>query len=96
MIAAEKTILEPLILDLVAFVAVRPRPYGEIMEEWRTSCPRLPVWEDAVDRGLVVRRATPDGSVVEATAAGRALLAAAGRLQACTTIAADRPTRPTR
>jgi len=79
---AETTILEPLILDLVAFVAERPRPYAEIMDGWRTSCPRLPVWEDAVDRGLVVRRAAPGGPVVEATAAGRALLAAAGRAAA--------------
>jgi hypothetical protein len=24
------------------------------MEAWRTSCPRLPVWEDATMNGLVV------------------------------------------
>lgn len=72
--------LEPLILDLVAYVAREPRSYFEIMESWRTSCPRLPVWEDAVDRGLVARRnAGPAGIVVEATAAGRALLRARGR-----------------
>ncbi|MBX9700350.1 MAG: hypothetical protein K2X74_13000, partial [Acetobacteraceae bacterium] len=40
-------------LDLVAWVAAAPRPYGEVIEAWRTSCPRLTVWEDAVDRGLV-------------------------------------------
>lgn len=50
----------PLILDLVADVAGRPRPYAEVMEAWRTSCPRLTVWEDAVDAGLVVVR---DGMV---------------------------------
>ena len=42
-------------LDLVEWVAARPRPYDEVMEAWRTSCPRLTIWEDAVDRGLVVR-----------------------------------------
>src|SRR3546814_10763424 len=44
---------EPLILDLVEWVAAGPRPYAEVMEAWRTSCPRLPVWEDAVERGLI-------------------------------------------
>lgn len=68
---------EPLILDLVAWVAERPRPYAEVMDAWRTSCPRLPVWEDAVDRGLV--RRTRDARV-EATTAGLAMLCAAGRL----------------
>jgi hypothetical protein len=58
--------LRPLMLDLVAFVADRPRPYAEVMEAWRTSCPRLTVWEDAVDAGLVV---VCDG-LVTATPAG--------------------------
>lgn len=44
---------EALILDLVEWVARRARPYDEVMEAWR---PRLPVWEDAVSRGLVARR----------------------------------------
>jgi D-3-phosphoglycerate dehydrogenase len=68
--------IQPLILDFLAWLAAGPRPYGEVMEAWRTSCPRLPIWEDAVDLGLVVRRAPQDGPVVvELTAAGQALLA---------------------
>jgi hypothetical protein len=63
-------VLRPLILDLVAFVAERPRPYAEVLDAWRTSCPRLTVWEDAVDAGLVVVR---DG-LVSATPAGLAAL----------------------
>jgi hypothetical protein len=63
--------LRPLILDLVAFVAERPRPYAEVLDAWRTSCPRLTVWEDAVEAGLVVLR---DG-MVQATEAGRQALA---------------------
>jgi hypothetical protein len=59
-------VLRPLMLDLVAFVAERPRPYAEVLDAWRTSCPRLTVWEDAVDAGLVAVRdgrvsATPFG-----------------------------------
>ena len=42
-----------LVLQLLAWVAARPRTYAETMEAWRTSCPRLPVWEDATDGGLV-------------------------------------------
>lgn len=68
--------IEPLILDLVQFVAVRPRPYAEVIEAWRTSCPRLAVWEEAVERGLVAFEPGADGSArVVATAAGRAALA---------------------
>ena len=62
---------EPLILALVEWIAAGPKPYAEVMEAWRTSCPRLTIWEDAVDRGLVVR----GGTLVEITSAGRALLA---------------------
>jgi hypothetical protein len=67
----------PLVLDLIDWLAARPRPYAEVMEVWRTSCPRLTIWEDAVDAGLVIRRVTAGlGPIVELTPAGRALLAA--------------------
>jgi len=62
--------IRPLMLDLVAFVAEHPRPYAEVLDAWRTSCPRLTVWEDAVEAGLVTLR---DGTV-HATEAGRAAL----------------------
>lgn len=71
---------EPLILDLVEWIAGRPRPYSQVMEAWRTSCPRLPVWEDAVDRGLVARQA--DGGsdpLIAVTPAGLELLRQHGR-----------------
>jgi hypothetical protein len=51
----------PLILDFLAWLAKAPRAYGEVMEVWRTSCPRLTVWEDAVDLGYVARRRDSDG-----------------------------------
>jgi hypothetical protein len=72
-----------LILDLVEWVAERPRPYDEVMAPWRTSCPGLTIWEDAVDQGLVVcERGSGMGTIVEATPSGRALLDAEGRLPA--------------
>jgi len=40
-------------LELLEWVARRPRSYGETMEAWRTHCPRLSVWDDAVIDGLV-------------------------------------------
>lgn len=50
------TALEPLagiMLQFLRWVAARPRCYAEAMEAWRTSCPRLSVWEDAIEAGLV-------------------------------------------
>lgn len=46
---------DPLVLDLVEWIAREPRLYSEVIETWRTSCPRLTIWEDAVDRGFVTR-----------------------------------------
>lgn len=69
-------ITAPLILDFLEYLAARPRPYAEVMEAWRTACPRLTVWEDAVDAGLVARRDSPGGPLIHPTPAGRALLAA--------------------
>ncbi|MFC7475246.1 hypothetical protein ACFQS7_12830 [Dankookia sp. GCM10030260] len=72
-------IIAPLVRDLVAWVAAEPRPYREVMEAWRTSCPRLTVWEDAVDGGFVaLGPGGPEGLQVSATPRGRALLAARG------------------
>jgi hypothetical protein len=67
----------PLVRDLVAWVAAKPRPYREVIEAWRTSCPRLTVWEDAVEGGYVsLDPRGPEGMQVVATPRGLALLAA--------------------
>jgi hypothetical protein len=72
--------LEPLVLDLVEWVAREPRSYAEVFDTWRTSCPRLPVWEEACDRGLVARENAPGRSVlVVVTPAGRRFLQLHGR-----------------
>ena len=70
-----------LLLQFLAWVADRPRGYAETMAAWRTSCPRLQVWEDATDGGLVALGPAASGSTqgearVVLTAAGRAMLAA--------------------
>lgn len=67
---------EALILDLVEWIAQTPRPYGEVMDAWRTSCPRLPVWETACDRHYVQRT----HGAVQVTAEGLARLKRAGRI----------------
>jgi GrpB-like predicted nucleotidyltransferase (UPF0157 family) len=66
--------IEALILDLLESVAPRPRPYLEVMNAWRTSCPKLPVWEEAISRGLIERRSAPDGALVGLTRTGREFL----------------------
>lgn len=71
--------LAPLILDFLQWVAAGPHPYAEVMDRWRTSCPRLTVWEDTVDGGLVAIHQHGDALVVEITQAGRDCLRQAGR-----------------
>jgi len=71
--------VEPLILDLLAWLAKDDRDYLETMDAWRTSCPRLPVWESANDRGLVTRRFENGRAVVRITPEGRDLLARRAR-----------------
>ncbi len=56
--------LEPLIGDFVAWLAQAPRTYHEALEAWRTNCPRLTVWEEAVARGLVARARGADGAAL--------------------------------
>jgi hypothetical protein len=68
------TVVEALVLDLLDWLAIRDRSYEEVMDAWRTSCPRLPVWEDANDRGLVMRREVNGRSIVRITSSGLALL----------------------
>jgi hypothetical protein len=79
---AKTDTLAPLILDFLEWIAVEPRAYSEVMDAWRTSCPRLTVWEDAVDRGFVVRRPVPGAeSRVTLTPLGRRFLDGSGRLR---------------
>ncbi len=67
-------VVEALIVDLLEWVAARERSYEEVMDAWRTSCPKLPVWEDANDRGLITIADVQGRSVVRITPSGRALV----------------------
>ena len=62
---------EPLVLDLVEWVGKEPRSYQAVMDAWRTSCPRLQIWEDAIDHGLLQRYGTEaDQAMVKITPKG--------------------------
>ena len=66
--------VESLVLDLLEWIASGNRTYDEVMEAWRTSCPRFPIWEDANDRGLVRKKPLNGRLCVEITSSGIALL----------------------
>ena len=51
--------VDPLVLDLLEWIGPGARPYSEVLDAWRTSCPRLPVWEEANARGFLDRRHEP-------------------------------------
>jgi hypothetical protein len=68
------TVLSPLVTQLLAWVAAAPRTHAQAMEAWRTSCPRLPAWEEALDEGLINCRGVGDVPVT-LTPAGRNWLA---------------------
>jgi hypothetical protein len=71
---------DALLLDLVEWVARQPRLYAEVIETWRTSCPRLTIWEDAVDRGYLARLPGAGAGVrVDITEAGANFLQQHGR-----------------
>ena len=68
--------VDSLVMDLIDWLGNEPRPYVEVMEAWRTSCPKLPIWEEANRRGLLRQFHEPDGpSLVALSENGRTLLA---------------------
>ncbi len=60
--------------ELLTWIDTRPRTYREAMDAWRSHCPRLTVWEDAVIDGLIEVERTAGGSLVRVTEQGRAAL----------------------
>ena len=58
--------VDALVLDLLEWMGPEPRPYAEVLDAWRTSCPQLPVWETANERGFIVRHR----ALVSVSAAG--------------------------
>ena len=55
---------------MLAWIAERPRSYADTIEAWKTSCPRLSIWEDALADELV----RVERGAVLVTAAGIELL----------------------
>jgi hypothetical protein len=67
--------VDALVIDLLEWIGPRGRPYAEVIEAWRTSCPRLPVWEEANARGYVVHEHVGGaGPLISLSPSGRALL----------------------
>ena len=72
---------DALVLNLVEWIAREPRLYSEVIEAWRTSCPRLTIWEDAVDHSYVARQAVAGlGVRVAITEGGEKFLREHGRI----------------
>ena len=74
--------LEPLILDLLEWLAAGPRPYREVMDAWRSSCPRLTIWEDSIDAGYIARVRGAHEQLICLTPVGRCFLEANRRTPA--------------
>ena len=71
---------QSLILDLLEWIVARPRTYSDVMDAWKTSCPRLTIWEDATDAGLVELVSSDKGQkLVQVTELGREFLSRHGR-----------------
>ena len=65
-----------LMIQFLGWIADRPRTRSEVMEAWRSTCPRQTIWEDAIIEGLV--QIDPRSkTLVLLTALGRAALEAA-------------------
>ena len=65
-----------LMLEFLAWVANRPRTYGEAMNAWQSTCPRHTIWEDAMINGYIdlERRGEVHDPEVSLTPRGAALL----------------------
>ena len=69
--------IEALLFDMLEWIAKEERSYAEVMDAWRTSCPKLPIWEEANDRGFITRECRHGYPTVAVTTLGR------GYLQQC-------------
>ena len=79
--------VSPLTLQFLDWVAAGRRSHADVMETWRSSCPRLSIWEDACLDGLV--RYDAASRQVELTPRGHAELARASADETRMKLAAD-------
>jgi len=74
-------VVEALIINLLEWIGSDSRPYSEVIEAWRTSCPRLPVWEEANSRGFLNHEHQAGvGVFVSVSSVGRAFLIERGQM----------------
>ena len=74
-----------LTIQFPEWLAERPRTYRETMDAWRTSCPRLAIWENALSAGLVrLGRGAFRERRVTLTARGRSVLLSRSAIRAVT------------
>ena len=66
---------DALTLQMLEWIASAPRTREQVLQVWRTSCPRLSIWEDACIDGLID---FADGGVVVVSAMGAQRLAREG------------------
>jgi len=48
-----------LTLQLLEWIAARPRRHREVLQAWQSTCPNMSIWEDACIEGLI--DSGPDG-----------------------------------
>lgn len=63
-----------IMIQFLTWIADRPRNYAQTMDAWRSSCPRLSVWEDAIIEGLIRIESNGNRSI-RLTPRGAAVLA---------------------
>lgn len=64
-----------LMIEFLTWVSLRRRTYADAMEAWRSSCPRLTVWEDALADSLIrIEGDTLRQAEVTLTPKGKAVL----------------------
>lgn len=71
--------VDALVLDLLEWIGPEAKPYREVIDAWRTSCPRLPVWEEANERGYLTHGVQGSQSMVSVSTVDTRFLAARGR-----------------
>ncbi|MCA3352461.1 MAG: hypothetical protein INF97_17900 [Roseomonas sp.] len=77
MITDAPAIPTTLMVQFLRWLEERPRSYADTMDAWRSNCPRLSAWEDALDEGLIRLEPARAGAAdmqVRVTAKGRARL----------------------
>jgi len=60
---------DSLTVQLLDWIVERPRSYAQLLDVWKTTCPRMAIWEDACADGLIDCEPGANG-IVSATPKG--------------------------